>query len=122
MNRADNQTRKVFQRMNKGGSSAVEIAKAIGKTRQTVYNLRKLEDDKLLVETSKNTRIASFDVEALKQYITDNPFDFNKEVGIVFGKSKSTIDRWRHKLGFKRKKAKTTYREANQELKKTLNN
>jgi transposase len=121
MNRTDNSTRKVFQRMNKIGSSAVEIAKAIGRSRQTVYNLKKQNDDKLLIEPSKNTRKPTFDVEALKKYFTDNNFAFNKEIGKVFGKGKSTIHRWRNKLGFKRKKAKTTYKESDDELKKTLN-
>jgi transposase len=121
MNRTDNSTRKVFQRMSKMGSSAVEIAKAIGKTRQTVYNLKKQDEDKLLIEPSKNTRKPTFDVEALKQHFTDNKFAFNKEIGKVFSKGKSTIHRWRNKLGFKRKKAKTTYKESDDELKKTSN-
>jgi hypothetical protein len=121
MNRTDNSTRLVFQRMNKASSSAVAIAAAIGRSRQTVYNLRKIESDKLLVEPNKNTRKPTFDVDALKQHITDKPFEFNKEVGLVFKKGKSTIHRWRYKLGFKRKKARTTYREADSELKKTLN-
>jgi transposase len=121
MNRTDNQTRKVFQRMNKAGSSAMAISAAIGKNIQTIYNLRKISDDKLLLEPNKSTRKPSFDVAALKKYITDNPFAFNKEIGLVFGKSKNTIQKWRHRLGFRRKKAKTTYKEADKELKKTLN-
>lgn len=122
MNRTDNSTRLVFQRMNKAGSSAVEIAKAIGKTTQTVRNLRKLDDDKLLIEPSKNTRKPSLDLVALKQHFTDNKFDYNSEVAKVFGKGKSTIQKWRSKLGFKRKKARTTYREADEILKKTSKN
>lgn len=120
MNRTDNQTRKVFQRMNKAGSSAVSIAAAIGRSIQTVYNLRKVEDDKLLIQPSFNTRKPTFDLDQLKKHITQKPFEFNTEVGLVFKKSKSTIQRWRSKLGFKRKKAKTTYKESNDELKKTL--
>lgn len=122
MNRTDNSTRLVFQRMNKAGLSAVEIAKAIGKTTQTVRNLKKLDDDKLLVEPSKNTRKPSLDLEALKQHFTDNKFDYNIEVAKVFGKCKSTIHKWRQKLGFKHKKARTTYREADEILKKTSKN
>ena len=119
MNRTDNQTRKVFQRMNKAGSSAAAIAIAIGKTKQTVHNLRKLSDEELFAEPNQSNGKPTFDVIKLKQYITDNPFEFNKEVAIVFGVKKSTIQRWRHRLGFKRKKVKTTYKEANQDLKKT---
>ena len=105
--------------MNKAGYSVQDIASAIGKTKQTVYNLRKISDEELLIEPNKNTRIATFDTEKLKQHFTDNPFDFNKEVGQLFNKSKNTIQRWRHKLGFKRKKAKTVYKEADEDLKKT---
>jgi transposase len=119
MNITDNSTRLVFQRMNNSGYSAVDIAKAIGKTRQTVYNLRKIKDDELLIKPDKNTRKPTFDIDALKKHITDKPYDFNKEVGLVFGKSKSTIQRWRVKLGFSRKKARTTYKESDQDLKKT---
>ena len=107
--------------MNKAGFSAVLIAAAIGRNIQTVYNLRKVESVKLLVEPDKNTRKPTFDLDELKKHITDKPFAFNKEVGLVFKKSKSTIQRWRSRLGFKRKKAKTTYKEANVELKKTFN-
>jgi predicted transcriptional regulator len=121
MNRTDNSTRKVFQRMNKAGSSAVDIAKAIGRTRQTVYNLRKLDGEKLLTEPNKNTRKPTFDVIALKSHIANSPFQFYHETGSVFGKGKSTIQRWSVKLGFSRKKARTTYREADQDLKKTSN-
>lgn len=121
MNRTDNQTRKVFQRMNKSGSSAVSIAAAIGRSIQTVYNLRKIGEEQLLLEPSKNARKPTFDLDSLKNYITDKPFEFNKEVGLVFKKSKSTIQRWRSKLGFKRKKAKTTYKESDENLKKTSN-
>ena len=119
MNRTDNQTRKVFLRMNKAGLSAVSIAAAIGRSIQTVYNLQKVEENKLLLEPDKNTRKPTFNLGDLKKHIEDNPFEFNKEVGLVFKKSKSTIQRWRSKLGFRRKKAKTTYKEANDELKKT---
>lgn len=121
MNRTDNSTRLVLQRMHKAGSSAVEIATAIGKSVQTVRNLIKLDDDKLLVEPSKNTRKPSLDLEALKQHFTDHKFDYNSEIAKVFGTCKSTIHKWRHRLGFKRKKAKTTYKEADDKLKKTSN-
>ena len=107
--------------MNKAGLSAVSIAAAIGRSIQTVYNLQKVEENKLLLELGKNTRKPTFNLSDLKKYIEDNPFEFNKEVGLVFKKSKSTIQRWRSKLGFRRKKAKTTYKEANDELKKTSN-
>jgi Transposase len=120
MNKTDIELRKVYLRMKKLGSSAVSIAAATGVKIRSVYNWGKLTDEEILHEPDKNTRKPSFDIEALKKYITDNPFAFNKEVGEVFGKHENTIQYWRSKLGFKRKKAKTTYREADQELKKTL--
>jgi Transposase len=120
MNKTNIELRKVYLRMKKLGSSAVLIAAATGVKIRNVYNWDKLSEEELLVEPNKNTRKPTFDIEALKQYITDNPFAFNKEIGKVFGKHKNTIQYWRSKLGFKRKKAKTTYREADSELKKTL--
>jgi Transposase len=120
MNKTDIELRKVYLRMKKLGSSAVEIAAATGVKIRNVYNWDKLSEEELLVEPNKSTRKPTFDIEALKQYITDNPFAFNIEIGKVFRKHKNTIQYWRSKLGFKRKKAKTTYREADDELKKTL--
>ena len=121
MYRTDNQTRKVFQRMNNTGSSAVAIAAAIGTSTQTVYNLRKLDDNQLLKESSKNTRKPTIDLDKLKKYIVDNPFAFNKEIALIFNKDTNTIQKWRYRLGFRRKKARTTYKESNNELKKTSN-
>jgi hypothetical protein len=106
--------------MKKLGSSAVLIAATTGVKIRNIYNWDKLSEEELLVEPNKNTRKPTFDIEALKQYITENPFAFNKEISKVFGKHENTIQYWRSKLGFKRKKAKTTYREADDELKKTL--
>jgi transposase len=120
MYRTDNSTRQVFQRMHRAGKSTREIATAIGRTVQTVNSLKKLSDEELFTEPNKSTRTPSFDIEKLRQYITDNPFAYNTEIGRVFNKGKSTIHRWRHRLGFKRKKAKTTYKESDVELKKTL--
>jgi propanediol dehydratase small subunit len=86
MNRVNNILREVFQRMNKSGSSAVAIAKAIGKTTQTIRNLKKIDEDKLFIEPNKNTRKPSLDLDSLKKHIIDNPFDFNKEIGLVYGR------------------------------------
>ena len=119
MNKSSKDLRQVFLRMNKAGSSAVSIAKVIGKTRQTVYNWRNTEEQKLLSNPNKSTYVEPDFIPKLKQYFENNPFDFNKEIGTKFDLGKSSIHRWRHKLGFKRKKAKTTYREADSDLKKT---
>lgn len=120
MNKTDIELRKVYLRMKKLGSSAVEIAAATGVKIRSVKDWANLTEEEILREPNKSTRKPTFDIEALKKYITDNPFAFNKEIGKVFGKHQNTIQYWRSKLGFKRKKAKTTYREADDELKKTL--
>lgn len=125
MNKTHISVRKVFLLMNKLDKNVSDIAKSVGLSIRTIYNWKALVkkdggEEKLLSEPASSTRKPTFIVADLKLRIEQNPFEFNKELAIVFGKSDSTIQRWRHKLGFKRKKAKTTYREANLELKKTL--
>ena len=121
MNKSSKDLRQVFLRMNKAGLSAVAIAATIGLSRQTVYNWRNTLEDKLLVDISHSTRKPSIDLVEFKKYIEDNPFVFNRELAAKFKRGIKTVHKWRHKLGFKRKKAKTTYKEANDELKKTSN-
>lgn len=121
MNKSSKDLRQVFLRMNKAGSSAVSIAATIGLSRQTVYNWRNIQEDKLLVDNNYSTRKPSINLDEFKKYIEENPFVFNKELAVKFNRGIKTVHKWRHKLGFKRKKAKTIYREADVELKKTLN-
>ena len=111
--------------MNKSGRSAKEISEITEIKIRTIFNWKQIVSKEngealLLIEPSKSTRETELDLNKLKQYIEDNPFAFNKEIAIVFSVTKSTIQRWRIRLGFKRKKAKTTYREASLESKKTL--
>ena len=120
MNKSSKDLRQVFLRMNKAGLSAVAIAATIGTSRQTVYNWRNTLEDKLLVDINYSTRKPSIDLVEFKKYIEENPFVFNRELAAKFKRGIKTVHKWRHKLGFKRKKAKTTYKEANDELKKTL--
>ena len=120
MNKSSKDLRQVFLRMNKAGSSAVEIAKVIGKTRQTIYNWRNTEEGKLLTDQKLNTRKPSIDLVLFKKYVEDNPFAFNRELAFKFNSCIKTVHKWKNRLGFKRKKAKTTYKEADQDLKKTL--
>ena len=119
MNKTNIELRKVYLRMKKLGSSDTSIADATGIKIRNFRNWNKLTEEELLHQPDKNTRKPTFDTRKLKQYIIDNPFAFNKEVAIVFNVTKSTIQRWRSKLDFRRKKAKTTYQEADIELKKT---
>jgi transposase len=121
MNKSSKDLRQVFLRMNKAGFSAVEIAKVIGKSRQTVHNWRNIDEAKLLSDPNPNTQKSSIDLVKFKQYIEDNPFAFNRELATEFNSAIKTVHKWKHRLGFNRKKAKTTYKEADDELKKTLN-
>ena len=119
MNRKNNSVREIFLRMQESGKKVTDIAQTLGVTRQTIYDWKKLDENKLFTEPPKNTSKPPPQLEELRKYIEDNPFAFNKEIAPVFNKTKSTIQRWRQKLGFRRKKAKTTYKEANPELKKS---
>ena len=124
MNKTHIEIRKIFIRLNQAGKSAREIADITEVKIRNIYNWRAVLNsdggtEKLLSQPSRYTRKPIIDIVELKKYIEDNPLAFNKEVAAVFGVTKSTIDRWRHKLGFKRKKAKYTYKEGNDELKKT---
>jgi transposase len=125
MNKTSLDLRRVLIRMSDNSKSAKEISEATGiklRTTQNYLHILKKTNGKDLVLTNPNpnTRIPSIDLEKLKQFYQDNPFAFDKEVGKVFGVSKSTVGKWRNKLGLKRKKAKTIYRESNDESKKNL--
>ena len=119
MNRKNTSLREIFLRMLKAGKKVVEIAQTLGVSRQTIHSWKKLDEIKLLTEPSKNTRKPPQKLEELREYITQNPFAFNREIAKALETNKSNIQRWRRRLGFKRKKAKTTYKEADPELKKS---
>jgi len=120
MNRKNNLIREIFLRMQKAGKSVSETAQTLGIKRQTVYNWQKLNESNLLIEPSKNTRKPPPKLEEFKKYVEEqeHAFEFNKEIATAFNTTKSTIQRWRQRLDFTRKKAKTTYKEADSELKK----
>ena len=120
MNKSSKDLRQVFLRMNKSGISAIEIAKVIGKSRQTVHNWKNTQEDKLLSDPKSSTRVPSIDLVAFEKYIQDNPFAYNRELAVEFNICNKTAHKWKLRLGFKRKKAKTTYKEADEDLKKTL--
>jgi len=106
--------------MHKMGKSVAEISKITEIKIRTVYNYLKNQknDENILFDPPKNTRKPSLELDKLQKYIEENPFAFNKEVAKIFEKSAKTIQKWRKKLGFKRKKARKTYKEADPELKK----
>jgi transposase len=111
MNKTDIELRKVYLRMKKLGKSNKEVSESTGVCQSTIRNWKKYTEQELLTEPSKSTRKPTFDIQVLQQHFQDNPLSFNKEVAEVIGKTKSTIQRWRHKLGFTRKKVKTTYKD-----------
>jgi hypothetical protein len=123
MNKTSLDLRKVLIRMYNNSKSANEISIATGIKIRTVYdylNILKQEDGEGIVlrNPKPNIQPPSVDLEKLKQYYKSNPFAFDRETGKVFGVAKSTIGKWRNKLGLKRKKAKTRYRESDIESKK----
>ena len=118
MNRKNNSIREIFQRMHKMGKKVAEIAQILGVKRQTIHQWKKMGENQLLIEPSKNT-IKPLEIAKFQEYVDQNPFAFNKEIAPVFGVTKSTIQRWKKRLGFTRKKAKTSYKEADLELKKS---
>jgi transposase len=120
MNRISNDLRKAFFRMQKMGKKVTEIAQILGVKRQTIHKWKKIDENQLLIEPSKNTRKPPFQLGGLKEYIQKNPFAFNKEVAIILKTNKTNIQRWRKKLGLTRKITKTSYKEADLELKKSF--
>jgi transposase len=109
--------------MYKLGKTVAEINEITGIKIRTIYNhiktLKERGEGKLLSNPPKNTRKPPAKLVKLKEYIQENPFTFNKEVAIALKTNKTNIQRWRKKLGLTRKKAKTTYKESDEELKKS---
>ena len=121
MNRKSRDLRRIYLRLKKQGKSVIEIAGILNVSRQTIYNWQKLTEESIFKEPPKSTRSPSLNLNTLKEYIDNNPFLLNREIAEVFNCSKNTIQKWRQRLGFTRKKAKSKYKEANPELKKSLN-
>lgn len=120
MNRTSNDIRQVFLRLHKSGKSVIEISQILGVSRQTIYDWIKQSESKLLKVPNPNTQKPTPKLSELDAYIKKHPFAFNKEIAQALQMSRSAVQRWRKKLGYSRKKAKTTYKESNPELKKTL--
>ena len=119
MNKTSLELRKVYLRMKKLNKPVEEIAEVIGVTIRSVKNWSKLTEEEILHEPNKITHTTKLDLIKFKDYIQANPTMFNKEIGEVFGIKKTNVSKWIYKLGFVRKQVRTTYREADPELKKT---
>ena len=78
MNRKNNSIREIFQRMHKMGKKVAEIAQILGVKRQTIHQWKKMGENQLLIEPSKNTR-KPLEIAKFQEYVDQNPFAFNPE-------------------------------------------
>ena len=95
--------------MKKLNKPSKEIADVIGVTVRSIKNWSKLTEEEILREPNKITHSTKLDLVKFKEYIEANPTKFLREIGEVFGIKKSTVGKWIHKLGFVRKRTRTTY-------------
>lgn len=125
MSRISNDKREIFLRLYKQDKKAVEISEIIGVTRRTIdywINLVKQEGETRLFKIFKTVGVLKIDLDELRKTFETNKFAFNREIAEQFHCSDSTIERYRHLLGYTNKTARITYKESRLELKKTLKN
>lgn len=124
MARTNNEIRKIFLRLNNQNKKPIEIANILGLARQTITNwkarIKNKPESQLLEIGNKGGKPSKLDIEALKVEFESNRFGLNREIAQKFGVSKSLIQYFRQRLGYTKKVANTTYKEADPELKKTL--
>ena len=122
MSRINNDKREIFVRLHLTGMKAIDIAFILGVTRRTVDNwitfLKSNPVDSLYIAKIRPSRPGKVNIEAVRQEFESNKFAFNSEIAEKFNCCNQYISRLRHKLGYTRKKARTVYKEANEELKK----
>ena len=53
-------------------------------------NWKKLDEDRLMLESSQKTRQTKLDLAKFQEYLEENPTKFNREIGEVFGIKKSS--------------------------------
>lgn len=121
--RISNEIRKVFIRLFHSSMNPTDIAKTLDVSIKTVYNWMTVYVDKgeegfLFIDNSKPRRLSDDELTLIFSD-KDNLSRFNYELEELTGLKKSSIHKYRTKLGFKLKKVKTIFKEANPELKKT---
>jgi transposase len=120
MSRTSNDLRKVFLNLYKKGSKPIEIANILNVTRQTVTNwIRriKLNSEENFFDIYKpKGRPLTINIDELKKEFETNRTAYNREIADKFNSNDSTIAYWRHKLGYSKKKARTTYKESNPDI------
>ena len=123
MSRTSNDLRKVFLNLYKKGSKPIEIASILNVTRQTVTNwIRRIKlnsEENFFNIYKPKGRPLTINIDELKKEFEINRTAYNREIADKFNSNDSTIAYWRHKLGYSKKKARTTYKESNPELKKS---
>jgi transposase len=123
MNRASNELRKVFVNLYNEGIKSDKIAKTIGLTGRTVrywIKLIKNEGETRLFQTFESvSQKSKLDLQALKKEFETNKTAFNREIASKFNCSTATIERYRHKWHYTKKKGRTKYKEADEKLKKS---
>jgi transposase len=124
MARTNNDIRQVFLNLHKQKKKPIQIAVILNKTRQTITNwIRLLEGngEERLFKKFKPVGIPTkLDLEELRKEFETNKTAFNREIAVKFNCSTRTIEKYRHRFGYTRKRGRTKYKEANLELKKSI--
>jgi transposase len=124
MARVSNELRNVFIRLHKQKQKPIEIAKTLNITRQTITNwIRLLEgsgEERLFKEFKPVGTPTKLNLEELRKEFETNKTAFNREIAVKFNCSTRTIEKYRHRFGYTRKRGRTKYKEANLELKKSI--
>jgi uncharacterized protein YjcR len=123
MSRTSNEVRKIFINLYNQGIKSEKIGETLGITGRTVRNwitLVKDQGQNRLMKIFKPKTMTTFlDLDKLKQEFETNKTAFNREIAVKFNCSTKTIEQWRKRFGYTKKKGRTTYRESNPALKKT---
>lgn len=111
-------------KFHKAGKTSREISELLSVTVQTINNwkrslINQSEDWLMEVRIGKGFPSKISDDIYLKEF-TNFPTAFNREIAVKLGVSTSTVIYHRRLLKFSNKKATTTYKESDPELKKTL--
>lgn len=124
MSRISNEKREIFNRLHSKDMKPIDIANILGVSRRTIMNwinILKTNNVSCLYRIYKPLgKPSRFDLEKMKKEFEDNKFSFNYEIADILNCSTSLVCYFRNKLGYTHKKARTVYKEADEELKKNL--
>ena len=122
--RSRNEIRKIFVKLFREFHTPVQIANILGCDPKTIRSwidiLVEQGEEKLMRinigSKPKYSLSELFVIFSMDENLTKFNYELSEELGI----STSAVQLYRSKLSFKNKKVKTIYKEANDELKKTL--